>query len=202
MKPRVCEVRKTAAETRVHGHNARLYRIGNEVRSISGWARHFGKVGARCALSRVKRGMGVYEAVTTPLIPQKERFAKNPVRLYCEEHGLNYKFVYDRIRGGMSVEEALSKPKMAKDSPAKKRTIPVVVDGETMTLTGAARKHGVDPSLAVTRVRHCGWSPEAAATIPSAGRRKGCCKAESEECARRHIVADRRRQLASMGIVM
>lgn len=195
--------KKTKERNRECGHNSHLYTFNGETKSITAWARHFGVVSPHVAMDRIKKlHMDVYKALTTPLIPQSERNQKSPLRIYCEEHNLPWKFIYDRIRRGMSVEDAITLPKIGTASPYHKRAIHVKIDGETVNLAEACRRTGVDPSLARIRYRKCGWSAEAATMIPSKGLRTGCTSEESEKRERNRVVADRRRQLASMGIII
>ena len=200
---RMRKARKTLALTKAQGHNSHLYTLDGVTKSISGWARHFGVVSPKLAMERVSRGkMGVLAAVTAPIIPQSKRQKKHPLHIYCDEHRLNWKFVYDRLRRGMSVEDAISLPKIGKSSPHHKRAIKIEYDGEVTNLAEVCRRTGVDPALARIRYRKIGWSAEAAATIPSRGRRKGDQKPESEGRRRRALQSERRRELAQIGIIV
>lgn len=188
---------KTSEESRMFGHNAKPIIFHGKRRFLKDICREYG-VSYKLVHSRLRHGWNLGKALKTPWVHQCDRMRKSPIRLKCEELGLNFKFVYDRIRAGMSPEMAMTKPKMSKDSPDKKRTIHVEIDGKVYTVAGACRVTGVDPSVARVRISRLGWDRLAAVTVPST---RGEAAGVTEQRNRRKEVAARRRELASLGLV-
>ena len=84
---------------------------------------------------------------------------------WSERAGLAHSVIQGRLRRGWSLERALTEAALPNDGKSKKHAVILTFDGVTDTLSGWARRTGIDVSCLARRVKS-GWSVERALTTP------------------------------------
>lgn len=143
----------------------------NDFSSFEKWAYdngydEFAKRG-ECTIDRIDND-GNYEPSNCRWVSMKVQYhnrdVPKPLTEIAAEHDLTYDAVHQRMKKGMSLEEALKKP--------MRKNCYMTLDGETKTASEWSRIKGIPLTTLFYRVNH-GWSDERALTtqpVPGGGR--------------------------------
>lgn len=184
--------RRTKRRRSRHPNHVKMKRIGNRRKSIRDWCREFG-ISESAVRRRIKSGWPFKRAVmTTPLAPAERGRKRDLLGEMCREAGRKRSTVARRLKCGWRLEEALNTKILERRGLDNRRARHVFVNGEEMTMTEACRRLGMSPSSARAR-EMMGWSTQDAVTIP---------KIEAKDRPGRAWAARRRREIASLGVII
>ena len=149
---------------------ARRVTIDGKTRTVLEWAKLHG-LKRETVYQRLRNGMAPEQAVTAPLIPQCERQHAKVVVIggeartmdeWAAQAGLTKSVVYRRVKAGMTLAEALT---TGRKRGRSERDRLVTIGGETLNLSGWAKRYGITVAGICQRMRR-GMSPVEAITSP------------------------------------
>lgn len=160
---------ENALETQVEGN--RLITFNGETKTLTEWSEQTGiKI---CTLwGRLEKGWTVEEALTIPA-KRKKRFYCHSKKMitykgvsktlagWSRETGISYGTLYNRLKNGQSIEDALENP--------IKSSFLITYKGITKSLVDWSREKGIPPRTVRYRLQR-GWSVEKA--LETNGREK------------------------------
>lgn len=182
---------KRRVKRRRRACNVHIKKIGSRRKCIRDWCREFG-ISESAVRRRLEKGWTFARAVTTPPLAPTERRGTDLVGIMSRAAGKKRSTVLGRLKRGWPLERALGAKVLGRSGLDNARARRVLVNGEEMTMTEACKRLGMSPSAARCR-ENMGWSLQDAVTLP---------KVEAKDRPGRRRAAMRRRELASIGVII
>ncbi len=145
--------------------SAKKYEFNGEMLCLFDIAERVG-IKKKVLLYRViEAGMSVYDAINKPVISQALKYydyknESKTLKQWCDELGINYTTVSQRVRKGFSISEALETPL------SNNKSTLLTYNGETLTYKQWESKTGIGAKTLAFRIGK-GWSVEQTLSTPS-----------------------------------
>lgn len=145
--------------------SAKLYRIGDQEKTLVEWCKFYNAPNRRTWARVNQLGWTLEEALTTPKVIDHSALltvgnVTRNMRWWAKKTGIPILRLYARRRLGMTPEQIVS--------PGYLRHETVTIGDETMTVGEFAAKKGINYSTVYDRTSRAGLSLEAALTMPVA----------------------------------